>query len=73
MSIEPDWVIRGKSIRQLIEELRSFEDQDAEIRISLDCGDTSKCISLVGMFGGKPTLVNCEGQGDEQADPIADP
>jgi len=63
-NVEPDWVIRGKSIRQLIEELQNFEDLDIEIRISLDCGTTSKCISLVGMFDGKPTLVNCEGQGD---------
>ncbi|MGQ4660573.1 hypothetical protein [Lysobacter sp. F6437] len=63
MSNEPRWVIRGKSVRQLIEELQTFEDQDAEVRISLDCGATSKCISLVGMFDGKPALVNCEGQG----------
>ncbi|WP_293268774.1 hypothetical protein [Neptunomonas sp.] len=43
----PDWVTRGKTIKQLIEELKSFEDQDMEVRLSLDDGDTHACISLV--------------------------
>ena len=64
MNDEPEWVIRGKSIRQLITELQSFENQDLEIRISVDGGETDKCISLVGMFRGKAMLVNFEGQGE---------
>jgi hypothetical protein len=44
----PEWITRGKSIRQLIKELQTFEDQDLEVRISLDDGNTHKPISLVG-------------------------
>jgi len=36
----PEWVTRGKTIRQLIKELESFENQDLEVRLSLDDGDT---------------------------------
>jgi|UPI00068BBE40 hypothetical protein len=43
----PEWVTRGKTIRHLIKELESFENQDLEVRISLDDGDTHSCISLV--------------------------
>ena len=60
----PEWVIRGKTIRQLIEELQTFEDQDLEVRMSVDDGETFRCISLVtreeklgGHFCG---LVNSE-------------
>ena len=67
----PEWVTRGKTIRQLIKELRSFENQDLEVRISLDGGDTHACISLVAKgFGGDGTeycvLLNSESvQNDE--------
>jgi hypothetical protein len=61
---QPEWITRGKTIRQLIEELQSFEDQDLEVRISVDDSETFRCISLVtrenklgGYFCG---LVNCE-------------
>jgi hypothetical protein len=61
---EPAWVTRGKSIRQLIEELQTFEDQELEVKISTDDGSTFKCISLVvkkhkegSYFCG---LENCE-------------
>jgi hypothetical protein len=60
----PGWVTRGKSIRQLIQELQTFEDQDLEVYMSIDDGETFKCISIVtrqnssdGYFCG---LVNCE-------------
>lgn len=43
----PEWVTRGKTIKQLIKELESFENQDLEVRLSLDDGDTHSCISLV--------------------------
>lgn len=36
----PAWVYRGKSVRQVIEELRTFENLDLELLISIDCGDT---------------------------------
>ena len=43
----PEWMISGKTIRQLIKELQTFEDQNLEVRISVDSGETFKCISLV--------------------------
>ncbi len=60
----PEWVIRGKTIRQLIAELQTFENQDLEVKISTDDGETFKCISLVGKFRESDTpvcgLLNCE-------------
>ena len=44
----PKWVTQGKTIRQLIRELESFENKDLEVRLSLNDGDTHRCISLVG-------------------------
>ncbi|WP_273766197.1 hypothetical protein [Aeromonas hydrophila] len=43
----PEWVTRGKTIKQLIKELESFEHQDLEVRLSLDYGDSHHCVSLV--------------------------
>jgi hypothetical protein len=57
---QPDWVTRGKTIRQLIEELLSFENQELEVRISLDDGATHKPISLVTKSGDFCVLVNSE-------------
>ena len=56
----PSWVTRGKTIRELIEELQSFENQDLFVEISLDDGDTHKPISLVMKSGDLCLLVNCE-------------
>jgi hypothetical protein len=56
----PDWVSRGKTIRGLIQELQTFEDQDLEVRISVDDGVTRLPISLVGKSRGCCLLVNCE-------------
>jgi hypothetical protein len=58
----PEWITRGKTIRQLIEELRSFEDQNLEVRISIDCGDTHRAISIVKKLDAKYcVLVNSAG------------
>lgn len=57
---QPDWVTRGKTIRQLIKELQSFEDQDLFVEISLDGGDSHKPISLVRKSGRICLLVNSE-------------
>jgi hypothetical protein len=57
----PDWTSRGKTVAQLIAELRTFENQDMEVRISLDEGRTSYPISLVGKLNGKyVALMNCQ-------------
>ena len=53
----PAWVTGGKTIRQLIEELQTFEDQDIEVRISVDYGDTHACISLVENHQGTFCLL----------------
>ena len=59
--INPDWTSRGKSVAQLIEELRTFENQQMEVRISLDGGETSVPISLVVRSNGKyAVLKNCQ-------------
>lgn len=50
----------GKTIRNLIKELESFENQDLEVKISLDCGDTNFSIGLVGKIDNCCVLMNCE-------------
>jgi hypothetical protein len=61
---EPVWIGRGKTIAGLIKELQTFEDQTLEVRISIDGGDTSLPISLVGksLHEGKSYAVlrNCQ-------------
>ncbi len=54
--MESSWVVRGKTIKGLIEELMTFEDQDLYVEISVDGGDTVRPISLVGKEGGKCVL-----------------
>ena len=60
LGAQPSWVTRGKTIRQLIEELQSFENQDLLVEISIDGGDTHKPISLVKKSGQTCLLVNSE-------------
>lgn len=56
-----EWTSRGKTVAQLIDELRTFEDQEMEVRISIDGGLTSLPISLVGKVDGKfAVLQNCQ-------------
>jgi hypothetical protein len=57
---QPNWVVRGKTIKQLIKELLSFENQDLLVEISVDGGDTHKPISLVKKSGKLCLLVNSE-------------
>jgi len=52
-----DWTTCGKSIRQLIQELQTFENQDLEVRISLDAGETHKPISSIGKEGDEDNVV----------------
>ncbi|MGN7877273.1 hypothetical protein ACTJKJ_27265 [Roseateles sp. 22389] len=59
-TVQPGWVIRGKTIRQLIHELQSFDNQDLIVEISLDGGETHKPISLVKKSGQACLLVNSE-------------
>lgn len=54
----PEWVSRGKTIKQLIEELKTFDDETMMVEISLDDGVTSHPISLVKKKQQKCLLVN---------------
>jgi len=57
----PELTRRGKTVRQLMEELQSFENREFEVRISIDSGDTSVPILLVGKTENKYALpVNCD-------------
>ncbi|WP_248732491.1 hypothetical protein [Pseudomonas sp. MWU13-2517] len=58
----PDWVTRGKTISQLIKELKTFENQNFMVEISVDGGATKKPISLVGKEDGVCVLLNCESE-----------
>ena len=64
----PDWVTRGKTIKQLIKELQTFEDQELVVEISVDDGESSKPISLVGRYGSLCLLVNSEIEPDRDFD-----
>jgi hypothetical protein len=52
-----DWPNRGKTIRQLIKELQSFENQDLLVEISIDGGQTQRPISLVKRSEGTCLLT----------------
>jgi len=43
----PEWISKGKTIKELIRELESFENQELEVKISLDSGESFQGISLV--------------------------
>lgn len=55
--INPDWTGKGKTVAQLIRELQTFENQEMEVRISLDDGITSFPISLVGKSNDKYAVL----------------
>ncbi len=55
-----DWTKRGKSINELIQELESFDNQDMEVKISTDGGDTFESINLVGKQDSICCLITYE-------------
>jgi hypothetical protein len=50
---------KGKTIAGLILELRTFDDQDLEVRLSTDDGVTTHPISLIGRHDGACVLLRC--------------
>ncbi|MEW5698725.1 hypothetical protein [Pseudomonas synxantha] len=52
------WSTKGKTIRNLIKELESFEDQNLKVELSLDGGVSSVPISLVGKKDGECLLIS---------------
>jgi hypothetical protein len=65
-SNQPDWVVRGKTVRQLVRDLLTFQDLDVPVRISLDGGESSKAISIVIATDGICLIMNCEIQEDDE-------
>jgi len=61
MSETPEgiWVEKGKTIAELIAELRTFENQNLEVVISLDDGLSFCPISIVGRRHDKAALMYC--------------
>jgi hypothetical protein len=60
MTTPGEWPSRGKTVAQLIVELKTFGDQELEVRMSIDGGSTSVPISLVCKSGGVALLKNSE-------------
>lgn len=52
------WIVKGKKISDLIEELQSFENQELEVRISIDCGGTHHPISMLRKQSGYCVLTS---------------
>jgi hypothetical protein len=55
---------RGRTIAGLIRELRRFEDQTLEVRLSFGLGETSHPISLVGIDGEQCLILSGKDEGD---------
>ncbi len=53
----PAYVTKGKTVRQLIKELLTFENLDVEARISFDAGETHKPISILHNRNGKYAII----------------
>lgn len=53
------WEDRKKSITQVIQELKSFENQELIVMVSDDGGETFKSVKLLGkdFIDGKPYCV----------------
>jgi hypothetical protein len=54
---KPDWIYRGKSVRQLIQELHSFEDDTLEVMISVD-----KPLKSLEHRNGRLLLISADGE-----------
>ncbi len=57
---QPDWVTKGKTICQLIEELQTFENQQLEVKMSFDEGKICKPVSMLVKRDGCCLLLNSE-------------
>jgi hypothetical protein len=61
INLKADYTGRGKTVAGLIEELKTFENQQLEVRISVDGGETSLPISIIGKSENKYALIiNCQ-------------
>jgi hypothetical protein len=46
--LDDQWGAESKNISQVIEELRTFEDQELTVMVSSDGGETFKPVKLIG-------------------------
>lgn len=61
INLEADFTGRGKTVAQLIKELKSFENQQLEVRISIDGGETSYPVSILTKRENKYAMIeNCQ-------------
>ena len=56
---QPAWIMKGKSITQLIKELGSFEDQNLEVRLTFNDGAYHRPISILTRRDGYAMLEYC--------------
>ncbi len=54
---DADWINRGKTVAQMIEELKSYENQQLEVRISIDGGETSYPVSILTKRQNKYAII----------------
>lgn len=56
--VDGRWEKRGRTVRELIAELETFDNQDLPVEISIDGGATRSPISLVGKDRGTALLIS---------------
>ncbi|MHB2247589.1 hypothetical protein [Pseudomonas fitomaticsae] len=64
MSNRVDWENRGKTVAELIAELKTFGDQHLKVEMSFDEGETTRPISLVVKGDGTCLLLHIDSVGD---------
>jgi hypothetical protein len=58
----PAWVYQGKSVRQVLEELNTFECLDLEVFVSIDYGDSCFPLMSIQREGACYLLCSCDGE-----------
>lgn len=61
IDLKADYTSRGKTVAGLIKKLKTFENQQLEVRISIDGGKTSLPISIIRKSENQYALIiNCQ-------------
>ena len=59
MTNQNEWGEKDKNIAQVIDELKTFEDQDLTVMVSSDGGETLKPVKLLGKEFDKDNEAYC--------------
>ena len=59
MTNQNEWGEKDKNIAQVIDELKTFEDQDLTVMVSSDGGETLKPVKLLGKEFDKDNKPYC--------------